>query len=62
MSFEFDNEDQAKLCIQVVSTLYKKLKMQNRKKTAMNTSTSTNNAGLLVASIPATFSAQNKSK
>lgn len=32
MSFEFESEDQAKLCIQVVSNLYKKLKMQNRKK------------------------------
>ena len=62
MSFEFDNEDQAKLCIQVVSNLYKKLKMQNRKKTTSNNSTSTTNAGILVASIPATLNAQNKSK
>ena len=61
MSFEFENEDQAKLCIQVVSNLYKKLKMQNRKKATSSNNTSTGN-NLLVASIPATFSVQNKSK
>lgn len=32
MSFEFDNEERAKYCINVVSTLYKKLKMQTKKK------------------------------